>query len=83
MDNNSKKRILVVDDESDVREYLQLALEDAGFEVETACDGLEALEKVRKNPPNLISLDLVMPKHSGVKFYRDIQKDKEYSKIPV
>ena len=83
MDKNIKKRILVVDDESDVREYLQLALEDAGFEVETACDGSEALEKVHQNPPNLISLDLVMPKHSGVKFYRDIQKDKEYSKIPV
>ena len=83
MNKKLNKRILVVDDESDVREYLQLALEDAGFEVDTACDGLEAIEKVRENPPNLISLDLVMPKHSGVKFYRDIQKDKEYSKIPV
>ena len=83
MNEKLNKRILVVDDEADVREYLKLALEDAGFDVETANDGAEALEKVKQNPPNLISLDLVMPKHSGVKFYRDIQKDKELSKIPV
>jgi len=83
MSEKLNKKILVVDDEADVREYLKIALEDAGFDVETACDGLEALEKVKKNPPNLISLDLVMPKHSGVKFYRDLQKEKGLSKIPV
>jgi CheY-like chemotaxis protein len=77
------KRILIVDDEADVREYLKVALEDAGFEVETACDGLEALEIIRRNPPDLISLDLVMPKHSGVRFYRELQKDKTLNKIPV
>jgi two-component system alkaline phosphatase synthesis response regulator PhoP len=83
MSKTLNKRILVVDDEADVREYLKAALEDAGFEVETACDGLEALEKIRLNPPDLISLDLVMPKHSGVKCYRELQKDKTLSKIPV
>ncbi len=77
------KRILVVDDETDIREYLKVALEDAGFEVETACDGLEALEKIRRKPPDLISLDLVMPKHSGIKCYRELQKNKKLSKIPV
>ncbi len=83
MSKNINRRILVVDDESDIREYLKSALEDAGFTVETACDGLEALEAARRNPPDLISLDLVMPKHSGVKCYRELQKDKELSKIPV
>jgi two-component system alkaline phosphatase synthesis response regulator PhoP len=83
MTKNLKKRILVVDDEADVREYLQLALEDAGFIVETASDGLEAIKKIKENPPDLISLDLVMPKHSGVKCYRELQKDKAFSKIPV
>jgi len=77
------KRILVVDDEEDIRNYLATALRDAGFEVETACDGIEALEAVRRNPPHLISLDLVMPKHSGVRFYHDLQKDRTLSKIPV
>lgn len=77
------KRILVVDDEADVRDFLRTALEDAGFLVETAEDGLEAIEKARRNPPDLVSLDLVMPKHSGARFYRDLQKDKKLSAIPV
>ncbi len=83
MINKLNKRVIVVDDEADVREYLKLALEDAGFVVETANDGLEALKKIKQNPPNLISLDLVMPKHSGVKLYHELQKDKTLSKIPV
>jgi CheY-like chemotaxis protein len=77
------RRVLVVDDEADVREYLKSALIDAGFLVETANDGLEALEMVRRNLPDLISLDLVMPRHSGAKFYHALQKDKSFSKIPV
>ena len=56
------RRILVVDDEQDIRDFLKAALEDAGFQVQTASDGLEALEVVRNNPPDLISLDLVMPR---------------------
>jgi CheY-like chemotaxis protein len=83
MNEEKRKRILVVDDESDVREYLKAALEDDGFLVETAGDGLEALESVRREPPDLVSLDLVMPRHSGAKFYHDLQKDKHLAKIPV
>jgi CheY-like chemotaxis protein len=78
-----RKRILVVDDEADVRAYLSLALEDAGFEVATAADGLDALEMARRNPPDLISLDLVMPRHSGARCYHDLQKDKHLARIPV
>jgi CheY-like chemotaxis protein len=77
------KRVLVVDDEQDVRDYLQTALEDAGFQVDTASDGMEALDAVKRNPPDLISLDLVMPRHSGAKFYRELQKDKSLHRIPV
>ncbi len=77
------KVVLVVDDEADVRRYLEEALTDAGFRVETAEDGLQALEKVRRNPPDLISLDLVMPRHSGAKFYHELRKDKLFSRIPV
>jgi len=77
------KRILVVDDEPDVRAYLRTALEDAGFLVETASDGLEALERIRREPPDLISLDLVMPRHSGARLYHELQKDKRLSRIPV
>lgn len=83
MSDEARKRILVVDDESDVRDYLKTALEDAGFLVETAADGLEALEMVKRAPPDLISLDLVMPRHSGAKFYHDLLKDRKLSRIPV
>jgi CheY-like chemotaxis protein len=83
MNNPSVKRILVVDDEADVREYLRTALEEAGFLVETASDGLAALEMVRQSTPDLISLDLVMPRHSGARFYRELQKDKRLSRISV
>ncbi|MBD3402565.1 response regulator [candidate division GN15 bacterium] len=77
------KTVLVVDDEDDVRVFLTTALIEAGFEVETAADGFEALEKVQAKKPDLISLDLVMPRKSGVKFYHELTKDKQYADIPV
>jgi CheY-like chemotaxis protein len=78
-----KRHVLVVDDEADVRHYLSAALEDAGFKVDTASDGQEALQAVKRNRPDLISLDLVMPKHSGARFYRELQKDRALARIPV
>lgn len=83
MTESEKKRILVVDDEADIRNFLRMALTEAGFEVVTASDGLEAMEKVKEQRPDLISLDLVMPKRSGARFYREMTKSKEYSCIPV
>lgn len=83
MDEQLPKRVLVVDDEADVRQYLSLALEDVGFEVETASDGFEALEAMKRRPADLVSLDLVMPKRSGAAFYRDLQKHPEWKHIPV
>ena len=79
----SGKTILVVDDEPDVVKFLKMALEDDGFEVVTASDGREGLEMARKFKPDLISMDLVMPKHSGARMYRELQKDSELKKIPV
>ena len=83
MSEPETKTILVVDDEEDVRHYLTMALTDAGFRVITATDGFEALQKVKTETPDLISLDLVMPKKSGIKFYRDMIKNKEWAKIPI
>jgi CheY-like chemotaxis protein len=77
------KTVLVVDDEEDVREYLEAILEDAGFAVETAVDGEDALAKVRAHPPDLVSLDLVMPKKSGIRFLYEMKHHKEWAKIPV
>lgn len=77
------KKILVIDDEEDVRNYLKTALLNYGFSVVTANDGLEGLDMLDKEKPDMISLDLVMPKHSGIKFYMDLKKHKKWSKIPV
>jgi len=77
------KTVLVVDDEPNVRDYLAQILLDAGFNVVTAADGHEAMEMIRKNPPDFISLDLVMPKKSGHKLLYELRRDKELSRIPV
>ena len=78
-----KKIVLVVDDEADVRNFLQAALIEAGFEVMIAEDGDVALQKIKNQKPDLISLDLVMPHRSGAKLYHELQKVKEWAKIPV
>jgi DNA-binding response OmpR family regulator len=83
MQEETKKKILVVDDEADVRNFLQAALIEAGFDVTVAEDGDIALQKIKKQKPDLISLDLVMPHKSGAKFYHELQKNKEWAKIPV
>jgi CheY-like chemotaxis protein len=75
--------VLVVDDEPNVRFYLQAVLEDAGFNVETAGDGEEALEKIKAKAPDFISLDLVMPRKSGRKLFYELRKHKQWARIPV
>jgi CheY-like chemotaxis protein len=77
------KRILVVDDEADVLRYQATVLEDAGFEVVTASDGDEALESVTAHPPDLISLDLVMPGKSGIRFIHALRRNRDWATIPV
>jgi CheY-like chemotaxis protein len=63
----SKKRILVVDDDAQVRKFLRRLLEEAGFAVEVAEGGEAALARVAADPPDLVSLDLVMPEVDGWK----------------
>src|SRR6266513_889480 len=59
------ERVLVVDDELPVRNLVRMALETEGFEVETAANGREALEKLAKNRPQVVVLDLSMPGMDG------------------
>lgn len=77
------KLILVVDDEPNVREYMAMILADAGFQVETAGDGLEALEKIRGRKPDFISLDLLMPRMSGHKLLYELKRDPDLAPIPT
>jgi CheY-like chemotaxis protein len=68
-------RILVVDDSEEVREFLQLALEEAGYEVETAADGEDAFAKVTHSRPDLILLDVVMPRMDGLELLLKLRSD--------
>lgn len=75
--------ILVVDDERDVRAFLAELLEDQGYAVRTAEDGMEAMAMVQEEKPDLILLDLLMPRETGTNFFRKIHNKKEYGDIPV
>lgn len=79
----STKTILVVDDEPDVRTFFETALIDAGFTVKTAADGGQAVEILKQEKPALISLDLVMPRKSGVKLFHELRRNKAWAGIPV
>jgi len=83
MAHASEKRILVVDDEPDIRNYLAVCLTDAGFSVETAVDGVDALEKLDEVEPDLMTLDMVMPRLSGVKVIRQMRKNEKWANLPV
>ena len=77
------KKILVVDDEPDIRKYLALRLQSRGFDVLTAKCGMEALESVKQVVPDLILLDIKMPKLSGYEVLRHLRQDPATSVIPV
>ena len=59
------RTVLIVDDEPNIRGFLKMALEDEGFSVESAANGKEALDKVRRRPPDAVLLDLLMPVMDG------------------
>lgn len=77
------KTILVVDDEPDILRWLTLLFENNGYRVVTARNGLEGMEKARSEKPDLITLDISMPTESGVKMYRNLNKDENLVNIPV
>jgi CheY-like chemotaxis protein len=83
MDGPHEKTILVVDDEEDIREFLSTVLKDAGFRVVTAANGEEALRKVEVDKPDFVSVDLVMPRKTGLEFLYELREKPEWQSIPV
>ncbi len=77
------RRILVVDDEADIRIFLRTVLEDAGAEVYEAADGNQALAEARKHKPDLITLDLSMEHKDGIETFAELRSDNELATIPV
>ena len=78
-----RARVLVVDDEADLVRILQFGLQGIGYEVETASDGQEALKKAREQKPDIILLDLMLPKLDGYKVCRLLKFDERYKNIPI
>ncbi|MEW6138661.1 MAG: DVU0259 family response regulator domain-containing protein [Thermodesulfobacteriota bacterium] len=77
------KKILVVDDEPHIVKYLTAFLQDSGYETCSASNGEEALTVLRKERPDLVTLDLQMPNETGTRFYRNLTKEKELKNTPV
>jgi len=77
------KRILLVDDEPDIIKTVQVRLEKNGYAVITAIDGQDALAKARSENPDLIILDLMLPKLNGYQVCRMLKFDEQYKKIPI
>lgn len=78
-----QKKILIVDDEKDIVDAVSFRLEHAGYQVITAYEGLEGFEKARRDKPDLIILDLMLPKMDGYKICRMLKFDEKYKAIPI
>lgn len=78
-----KKKILVVDDEMDIRIFISTLLETNGYKPLVAKDGEEGLKMIKESKPDGIILDVMMPKESGLKLYREIKSNENTSQIPV
>ena len=81
--DHAKKKVLIVDDEPHVLKYLGALLQDNGYETVTANDGHEGLAVLEQEKPDLIVLDLLMPKETGTGFYRKLGRHKELAEVPV
>jgi two-component system alkaline phosphatase synthesis response regulator PhoP len=78
-----KRKVLVVDDDPQIRKIIERMLLGNSYEVETASDGASALQKISENRPDLVILDIMMPGMSGIEVCREIRKVKSDPKMQV
>jgi twitching motility two-component system response regulator PilH len=77
------KKVLVVDDDVDIRKVVLKLVEKSGYEAIEAKNGVEGMGKVREHKPDLIILDMLMPKESGVRMYHELKTEESLKDIPV
>ena len=77
------KKILVVDDDVDIRKVVSKLVEKSGYITIEAKNGVEGMGKVREEKPDLIILDILMPKESGIRMYRELKIEEALKDIPV
>lgn len=80
---NDKHLILVVDDDSDLVEMIAMKLQNEGFRVARAYDGIEAMEAIEKERPALIVLDVMMPRKDGYQLCSELKNSDEYKDITI
>lgn len=78
-----KKKILIVDDEADMRLYLESLIAEQGYETATASDGDNGYDLAKSFKPDVITLDVIMERETGIKFYRNLLKDPALKGTPV
>lgn len=76
------KRVLVIDDDEDIRDLLVMIVERAGFAAESAWDGQKGLEAITASPPDLVIMDLMLPRYGGFELLRKLQGGPQAS-IPI
>src|SRR5690348_13821842 len=77
------RRILVVEDDKDIVELVKYNLEKDGYQVMTCADGASGLAQIRKSPPDLLVLDLMLPKLSGLDICKEIRRDVSLNRLPI
>jgi twitching motility two-component system response regulator PilH len=77
------KKVLVVDDDPDVRVFSVAVLEENGYMPLEATNGEEGMKVIKKEKPDLLILDVLMPRESGIRLYRELKTDKTLKKIPI
>ena|SRR3989338_9780238 len=77
------KKILIIEDEEIILNLLEKKLSREGYDVSSARDGLEGLKMMREKKPDLILLDIIMPRMGGFEVMEEMQKDGELKKIPI
>jgi phosphate regulon transcriptional regulator PhoB len=77
------KRVLIIEDDRDIVELVRYNLANEGFQVNAAFDGTSGLTSLKKSPPDLLLLDLMLPKLSGLDICREVRKDESLNRLPV
>jgi two-component system phosphate regulon response regulator PhoB len=79
----TKESVLIVEDDEDILQLLDYNFRSAGFEVATAGDGLDALAKIRRQRPDLVLLDIMLPGADGFEVCKNIKRDPKTAQVPV
>jgi len=77
------KRVLVIEDDKDIVELVRYNLEKDGYQLLASGDGVTGLAQIRKAPPDLLILDLMLPKLSGLEICKEIRKDTSLNRLPI